>query len=88
MSIDKLSMLVLTSAEKLRLPQRSIDVILVSLFLEMLGDDHFNLKQKDLSLISKSLAVEKEVIQCSAIKTTSASRIKCVEKAVLKFMLS
>ena len=60
-------MLVLSSAEKLGSTQGSINVILVSVFLEMAG-----------MIISKSWEVEKEVIQCFDIKTTSGNRIKCV----------
>ena len=68
-------MLLLSSAEKLRSPERRIDVILVSLFSNI-GDDSLNLKQV-LPFTRKSWTVEKEVIQCFHIKTTNTNKIKC-----------
>ena len=54
------------SAEKLGSPHRSINVMLMSVF---------SLKQKVLSFLSKSWAVEKEVLKCFKIKITNTNRI-------------
>ena len=52
-----------------------------------IGDDPFNFKQKVLSFISKSWAVEKEVIHCFHIKTANTNKVRCVYKAVFKLTL-
>ena len=43
--------------------------------------------QKVLYFISKSCAVEKEVIQCLDTQITITNRIKCVQEGMFKQML-